>query len=140
MGNALLVLAMIALGGGLGGVARFWLSGVIARRFGETFPWGTLVVNVTGAAAIGVLAALLLEPGAEAPAVRHLPAWYGLAIGVLGSYTTVSSFSLQTLALARAGETGRALANVGLSLGLCLLAAGGAWAATLRLVAAWGGA
>lgn len=132
---------MVALGGGIGGMARFWMSGLIARRFGETFPWGTMVVNVTGAGAIGVLAALLLVPGAgaETPAVRHLPAWHGLAIGVLGSYTTVSSFSLQTLALARAGEVGRALANVGLSLGLCLAAAGGAWAATLRLVAAWAG-
>ena len=54
--TAILVnILLVALGGGFGGMARFWLSGVVGRRYGETFPWGTLVVNVSGAACIGVL-------------------------------------------------------------------------------------
>ncbi len=128
-------LALVALGGGLGSMARFWVSGVIARRYGETFPWGTLVVNVTGAAAIGMLGALLLAPGTRT--VAHPTVWAGLVSGLLGSYTTVSSFSLQTLALARSGEFGRALANIVLSLALCLAAAAATWLATLQALAPW---
>lgn len=136
MPEGLIALALVAVGGALGSMARFWLSGVVARRYGETFPWGTLSVNVTGSAAIGVLAALLLSP--DGPAVGHGAAWAGLAIGVLGSFTTVSSFALQTLVLARSGETGRALANIALSLGLCLLAVAAAWLATAQLLATGG--
>lgn len=133
--ETLIALALVAAGGGLGSVARFWVSGVIARRYGETFPWGTLAVNVTGSAAIGVVAAALLTPE---HGIEHRTAWAGLVIGVLGSYTTVSSFSLQTLALARNGETGRALANVLLSLAMCLGAAAAAWHGTALGLAAWG--
>lgn len=125
---------LVAFGGALGGVARFWVSGVVAHRFGETFPWGTLVVNVTGAACIGALGALLLTP--EAHVVRSGPLWAGLVVGLLGSYTTVSSFSLQTLALARNGEVLRAAFNVMISLALCLGAAAAAYAATNWLMAA----
>lgn len=114
-------LILIALGGALGACARFWLSGVIARRVGETFPWGTLVVNVSGAAVIGLLAAAFLVPEGIIQGWRHT--WLLLVIGILGSYTTVSSFSLQTLALVRAGQGGRAAMNVVASLGLCLAAA-----------------
>lgn len=116
-----LQLIAVAVGGAIGGMGRFWLSGVVARRYGETFPWGTLVVNVSGAATIGILAAVLLAPGTHA--INHLPAWSGLVIGVLGSYTTVSSFSLQTLALVRANQPVQAIGNVVASLGLCLIAA-----------------
>jgi CrcB protein len=112
---------LVALGGALGGVARFWISGVVGRRYGETFPWGTLVVNVSGAACIGVLGRFLLT--SDAPAAGPNPLWIVLVVGVLGSYTTVSSFSLQTLALLRAGEPMRAALNVGLSVVLCLSAA-----------------
>jgi CrcB protein len=128
MPDFLLSLGLVAIGGGIGGMARFWLSGVVARRFGETFPWGTMVVNVTGAAVIGALGAVLLEP--DTHAIRHLPLWAALAVGLLGSYTTVSSFSLQTLALARNGEIARALGNIVLSLVLCLAAAAGSYVAT----------
>lgn len=114
-------LLLVALGGALGACARFWLSGVVARRIGETFPWGTLVVNVTGALAIGLLAALLLSADGVAEGWRGL--WLALVVGMLGSYTTVSSFSLQTLALLRGGEGRRAVLNVLASLGLCLGAA-----------------
>jgi CrcB protein len=124
-------LILVALGGALGGVARFWLSGRVARRFGESFPWGTLAVNVTGSAALGMLAAVVFDPADHA--ILRLPLWLILAVGVLGSYTTVSSFALQTLALARAGERWSALANVALSLTLCLAAATLGYAAAGRL-------
>nr|WP_207018326.1 fluoride efflux transporter CrcB [Roseococcus suduntuyensis] len=124
-------LLLIALGGALGACARFWLSGVIARSVGETFPWGTLVVNVTGAAVIGLLAAAFLVPEGIVEGWRET--WLLLVVGTLGSYTTVSSFSLQTLALARAGQGGRAAWNVMASLGLCLAAALGGHHAGLNL-------
>lgn len=113
----------IALGGALGGLARYGLSGAVARRIGETFPWGTLAVNATGALLIGVLWALAGDTGV----------WRFIAFGVLGSYTTVSSFSLQTLALARDGRRAAALGNVAASLILCLAAVSAGAVLALRL-------
>ena len=112
---------IVAAAGVLGGIARFWVSGIVARRIGERFPWGTLVVNTTGALGIGILAALLRASGVDAESVLTL--WLALAVGVLGSYTTVSSFSLQTLALLRESEWLHAFLNIAGSLGLCLAAA-----------------
>jgi fluoride exporter len=112
---SVLAVVWIGLGSALGGLGRYLISGMVARRFGETFPWGTLVVNLSGALLIGVLA------GAGALAVGEVRQF--LVIGVLGSYTTVSSFSLQTLALVRDGERWPALANILLSLAGCLLMA-----------------
>jgi fluoride exporter len=109
---------LIAAGGAAGGIGRFWISGLIAKRYGEDFPWGTLVVNVTGATAIGVLAAFLLLPEMHEP--RFASAWALFAAGILGSYTTVSTFSLQTLALLHSGEVAHALGNVIASTGLCV--------------------
>ena len=103
----------------MGGVARYWLSGVVARRFGETFPVGTLIVNVTGSFVIGFVATLT-DPGARF--LISVTARQFLLVGVLGGYTTFSSFSLQTLNLAREGEWLYASANVALSVLLCLLA------------------
>ena len=131
--SLVLQLLVVAVGGALGGAARFWVSGVVARRIGETFPWGTLVVNVSGAAILGALAAVLLA--AESHAVGNVPVWSGLVVGILGSYTTVSSFSLQTLALVRAGETVRAVGNILGSVTLCLLAAALGYVAALNLLA-----
>lgn len=113
--------AWIALGSALGGASRYWLSGVLARRFGETFPVGTLAVNLTGSFLIGLLAALADTEGRLliSPLARNF-----LMIGVLGGYTTFSSFSLQTLNLAREGEWLYAGANVLLSVVLCLV---GVW-------------
>ncbi len=123
---SLIHLLLVAAGGGIGGIGRFWLTGAIDRRTAETFPWGTLVVNATGAAAIGVLAGLLLEPGTQTTGQPSV--WSGLIVGILGSYTTVSSFSLQTLALARNGEPLRAMLYVAASLVLCLSAAAAGYA------------
>jgi fluoride exporter len=115
----------VALGSIIGGTARFWLSGFVARRVGETFPWGTVVVNVSGAFLLGILAASAAGHGIFAAAKP----WQFAAIGILGTYTTVSSFSLQTLALARDGEMTRAAGNMVLSLSLCLVAVTGGFAA-----------
>ena len=109
----------VGLGGALGSVARFWASGFVARHFGETFPFGTLVVNVTGSFIIGFFSTLTGPDG------RWLVAPQGrtfFMIGVCGGYTTFSSFSLQTLDLARDGEWLYAGANAALSLVLCMVA------------------
>jgi CrcB protein len=104
----------VALGGAAGGVLRYALSGFVSRRIGETFPWGTLAVNVTGCFAIGALAPFLAE-GSLARAIA--------LTGVLGGYTTVSSFSFQTLALMREAQWRAAALNCALSVLLALGAA-----------------
>jgi CrcB protein len=119
----------VALGSILGGTARFWLSGLVARRVGETFPWGTVAVNVSGAFLLGILAASAASHGI----FSDVRPWQFAAIGILGTYTTVSSFSLQTLALARDGEMMRAAGNMLLSLSLCLVAVTAGFAAGLHL-------
>lgn len=122
-------LLLVAVGGAAGGVARHWVAGAVGRRFGEGFPYGTMAVNGSGAACIGALAGLLLADGnPEAPAL-----WTGLVVGVLGSYTTVSSFSLQTLALARNGRARLAALNVAGSVALCVGAAAAGYAAVRAL-------
>jgi len=109
----------IAIGGAMGSVARFWFSGVVARQFGETFPWGTLLVNVSGSFAIGFFATLTGPDGRwlVGPGGRQF-----FMIGVCGGYTTFSSFSLQTLSLMEAGEWFHAMSNALASLLLCLAA------------------
>ena len=109
----------IALGSALGGVARYWLSGLIAHGFGETFPWGTLLVNVSGSLAIGFFATLT-DPGGRVMVSSTMRQFF--MIGICGGYTTFSSFSLQTLNLARDREWLKAGANSVLSLVLCLVA------------------
>jgi len=109
----------IVVGSVLGGCARYFVSGAIARRLGETFPWGTMTINVTGAFLIGIFGALATHPGSVFAAPDP---WLFAVTGFLGCYTTVSSFSLQTLTLARSGEPMHALGNVVLSVGLCLAA------------------
>ena len=119
-----LTLLWIGLGGGLGSVARHLASGWVARHWGATFPWGTLLVNVTGSLVIGLFAAL------TAPEGRWLVPATGrqfFMIGVLGGYTTFSSFSLQTLALAQEGEWLQAAGNAAGSLLGCLAAVWVGW-------------
>jgi len=107
----------IGVGSALGGMCRFWLSGFIAQRFGEAFPAGTLLVNASGSLLIGLIAALGDPEGR-----LFVPAYARqfLMIGILGGYTTFSSFSLQTLNLVRDGEWLFAGLNVALSVVLCL--------------------
>ena len=103
----------VALGGALGSVLRFWLGGIVGDKAGAAF-WGTLFVNVAGSFAIGVCAGMRAGDFTRQFAM----------IGVLGGFTTFSSFSLQTLELFQKGDTTLALANVALSIVLCLL---GVW-------------
>jgi CrcB protein len=109
----------IAIGGAAGSVARFWMSGLVAERYGETFPWGTLVINVSGSFVIGLFGALTLPDGrwSASPAVRQL-----FMVGLCGGFTTFSSFSLQTLYLLRDREWLYAGGNALLSVVLCLIA------------------
>ncbi len=111
-------LLLVALGSAFGGAARHWVAEMIGSRVGETFPWGTVAVNVTGSCAIGVLAAFNDSPRiALSPEARQL-----LMVGVLGGYTTFSSFSLQTLRLMQGGDWIRAAGNVVGSVIVCLVA------------------
>jgi CrcB protein len=118
-GTFMAIYLWIAVGSAFGGVSRYWLSGVIARAFGETFPWGTLLVNVSGSLVIGIVAALTMPDGRF-----FIGSTTRLAVmaGFLGGYTTFSSFSLQTLSLMQDGEWGLAAANIALSVIACLAA------------------
>src|SRR5262245_13643078 len=102
----------VMFGGALGTGLRMAMSVWFAARFGEAFPIGTLVVNVVGSFAIGLLAVFFSDG-----MMRQV-----LMVGVLGGFTTFSAFSLATLNLINSGEWGRAALNVVLSVGLCLAA------------------
>jgi fluoride exporter len=109
----------IAVGSALGGVARYWCSGVAARLVGETFPWGTFAVNVIGSFIIGFFATLT---GPDGRVYVGTTGRQFVMVGICGGYTTFSSFSLQTLNLMNDGEWFRAGANIGLSVLCCLVA------------------
>jgi len=109
----------IAGGSALGGVARYWLSGVVATAFGETFPWGTLIVNVSGSFVIGLFATLT-DPDGRLFVSSEMRQF--VMVGIVGGYTTFSSFSIQTLSLLRDGQWASAGANIAGSVVLCLAA------------------
>ena len=121
----------IAVGSALGGMARYFCSGLAARLFGETFPWGTLIVNVIGSFIIGFFATLT---GPNGRVFVGSVARQFVMIGFCGGYTTFSSLSLQTLNLANDGEWLYAGGNIAGSVILCLIAvwAGFALAASLN--------
>ena len=121
----------IAIGSALGGMARYWCSGVAARLIGETFPWGTIIVNIVGSFIIGFFATLT---GPDGRIFADTLTRQFVMIGFCGGYTTFSSFSLQTLALVQDGEWLLASANIALSVIACLVAvwAGYALAASIN--------
>jgi len=110
---------LVALGSAFGGVARFWLSTLFAQRLGDAFPWGTIVVNVSGCFLIGLADGWMRADGHPTlgPGARQL-----LMMGLLGGYTTFSSFGLQTLHLIDNGRWLGAACNVTLSVAACLVA------------------
>jgi CrcB protein len=108
---------LVFVGGGLGAALRYWLAGAVQARAGATFPYGTLAVNILGCFIIGLLMVALEERFLAVPPLRLF-----LTIGILGGFTTFSSFSFETLALARDGEFMMAMANVGASVLACLSA------------------
>lgn len=120
-------LLLVALGGAAGSVLRWTLAGAIQRGAGTAFPWGTFAVNVAGAFAIGLIAALAIERAALPPAARDL-----VIPGLLGGFTTFSAFSLETFALLRDGDwTTAALYALG-SLVAGLAATAGGFALGMR--------
>ena len=106
----------IAIAGALGALARWGIGTWFGQRF-PSFPWGTLVINVSGSFLLGVLFAALIERSAGTPTMR-----VALTTGLMGAYTTFSTFSLETFRLFEDGATGAAIANIGLSLALGLVA------------------
>ncbi len=96
---------LVALGGAIGSAARYLVGAFIANRFGPDFPWGTFIVNVSGSFLIGVI--LSLVGGGQLPAGARL----FLAVGVMGGYTTFSTYSNETLQLVQGGEFGAAMFN-----------------------------
>jgi fluoride exporter len=115
---------VIGLGGALGSMLRFGLGTLIdtnVQKTGYIFPWGTIVVNITGCFVIGFIFTI---SGGEGRLMLSTLTRQFIMIGILGGYTTFSSFSLQTLTLAQSGQMWGALANVLLSVILCL---GGVW-------------
>lgn len=109
----------ISIGSALGGMARYWCSGFVAERLGETFPWGTILVNIIGSLVIGFFATI---SGPDGRLLVPSLARQFVMLGFCGGYTTFSSFSLQTLNLVRDGEWLQAAGNIALSVALCLIA------------------
>ncbi len=112
---------MVGIGGALGSILRFWLGSYIGSKMGTRFPYGTLVINVTGSFLIGLVYALLIAKTTWSPNWRYL-----IPIGFIGGYTTFSSFEYETLRTIQDGQIGLSLLYVGLS--MCV-----------GFVAVWGG-
>lgn len=115
--NALHPYWLVALGGALGSLARYGTAAAVNRWAPAPFPWGTLFVNTVGSFLIGLIMVLLVKAGEWRESGRLL-----LVTGLMGGFTTFSSFSWETCMLIEEGRVVQALANVALSLVLCLLA------------------
>lgn len=113
----MLQMLAIAGGGAIGALSRYWVSTGVYGLLGREFPWGTLAVNVLGSFAMGLLYILMLERSVMTPELRA-----AVLVGFLGSFTTFSTFSLETLTLVQQGEMPRALLNIAASVLVCLLA------------------
>jgi len=119
--SELLKYLFVGLGGGLGSILRFWLGSYIGSKMGTRFPYGTLVINITGSFLIGLVFALLTARTTWSPNWRYL-----IPIGFIGGYTTFSSFEFETLRTIRDGQIGLGLLYVATSV-------------VIGFVAVWGG-
>jgi len=108
-------LLVVFIGGGLGAVARYLLQGIVYRFSGTEFPYGTLIVNILGCFTIGLLMSSMEERFLATPTLRLF-----LTIGILGGFTTFSSFSYETMALLREGNFLAGGVNVLSSVVVCL--------------------
>jgi CrcB protein len=108
----------IAAGGALGALLRFWSANWVYSLLGRGFPFGTLAVNLVGSLAMGFCYAWLVERSSLGPEWRAL-----VMVGVLGAFTTFSTFSIETMNLIEGGALLKALLNVVLSVVLCVAAA-----------------
>jgi CrcB protein len=115
----------VALGGAIGSVGRFWLTGVMTALTGPRFPWGTLLINVLGSLVIGLVAGITLTP---ARVGMHPDVRIFLMTGICGGFTTFSAFSLQTLELLQTGDSVPALGYAIGSVVLCVAATYAGWA------------
>lgn len=109
----------IAVGSALGGMARYWCTGAAARLFGETFPWGTLLINILGSFVIGFFVALTSPEIGRYVVDQNIRAF--VTVGLCGGFTTFSAFSLQTMVLMQEGEWLHAGGYILGSVALCLL-------------------
>ncbi len=120
----------VAIGGALGSMGRYGFGLAASRWFGDAFPWGTIAINIIGSFVIGFFAALTMPDGAL-PASANMRTF--VMVGICGGFTTFSSFSLQTLSLARDGNWFAAMGNIVLSVVCCLLAVTAGQAAADRI-------
>src|SRR5579871_421961 len=121
---------LVAAGGALGSIARFWLTAAAARWWGDAFPTGTVLINVIGSCVIGFFAALA---GRQSGWLFSDEGRAFVMVGLCGGFTTFSSFSLQTMVLLRAGLYADAALNVAMSAALCLAAVFAGYAMGVRL-------
>jgi CrcB protein len=123
------------LGGALGSIGRYWLALTVTAVTGHTFPWGTILINILGSFVISFFGTLT---GAAGTVSVPADARIFVMVGICGGFTTFSAFSLQTLDLARDGRWLPALANIGLSVTLCLMSVTAGHAAALWINGARG--
>ncbi len=118
MSHTVMIYCYIALGGATGACLRFFCTNLIDSLFGKALPFGTLAVNIVGSFCLAVLYGLIERGDLETVPYRGL-----IGVGLLGAFTTFSTFSVETLTLLENGLWVKALANVSFNVGACLLAA-----------------
>lgn len=121
--------ALVALGGALGSVARYWFA-LAAASISRNLPWGTILINIIGSFAIGLFGSMTLSHG-RFPVPESARIF--VMVGICGGFTTFSSFSLQTLDLLRSGAVGRAMLNIALSVVFCLASVAAGYALGLQI-------